>query len=443
MHGGACGPALTKHRKGNNMRFYRGFTPLAVFTALAWSLIAPAATPAAGTGATDAPMKRYESRYYVIYTDLDIDATREVYIRMDAMAGEYHRRTRGFGGTVRRKLPFYLFRTRQGYYKAGGVVGSAGVFILGGRGSKLMAFVGEKPSRRMWNVIQHEGFHQFAYAAMGRRFPVWVNEGLAEYFGEAIFTGDSFVTGIVPPRRMARLKNAINAKETKPFRKIMSMSYRQWTGKLSMGNYDQAWSMIHFLVHAQDGSYVKALSAFIKNISRGTPYERAWVRSFGRDIDAFEKKYRQWWLTQVKNPSADAYAQAVACTMTSFFARAASQQQSFKSAEAFFKSARAGELKSHKLDWLPPGLLAKNLPLAARLGKWAIETPPRKLPQLVCRLEDGSRLVGTFVVRNGRVRRVNVKLLPKEKPKEPRKPSPSTRPGRGAAPAGPPSRPAR
>ncbi|MHC4917860.1 MAG: DUF1570 domain-containing protein, partial [Planctomycetota bacterium] len=419
------------------------FVPLAALATLAWSLIAPAATPQAGTGATAPRMKTYESRYYIIHTDLDVDAAREAYVRMDAMAEEYHRRTRGFGGTVRRKLPFYLFRTREDYYKAGGTVGSAGVFMLRHRGSRLMAFAGKKPSRRTWHVIQHEGFHQFAHAAIRGRFPAWVNEGLAEYFGEAVFTGDAFVTGIVPPRRLARLKRTINAKKTKPFRKIMSMTYKQWSAKLSMGNYDQAWSMIHFLVHAREGGYAKALSGFISNISRGSSYERAWVRSFGRDIEAFEKKYRQWWLAQPKNPSADTYARAVASTMTSFFARAFSQRQSFKSAEGFFKSARAGELKSHKLDWLPPGLLAENLPKATGLGKWSIETPRRMLPRLVCRLKDGRRLVGTFAVTSGRARRVNVKLLPKEKPKEPRKPSPTTRPGRGAAPGGPRSQPAR
>jgi len=403
------------------MRHSRGLVVLAVLAALTLSLKAPAADPA---GAPINGMKKYESRYYLIHTDLDPDDAREAYVRMDAMAEEYHRRTKGFGRTIRRKLPFYLFRTREDYYLAGGKIGSAGMFVVHPRESKLMAFAGKKLSPYTWHVIQHEAFHQFAFAAISHRLPVWVNEGLAEYFGHGIFTGDDFITGVVPPGRLERLKGALKAEKLKPFSKMMSLSHFEWSVGMSMYNYDQAWSMIHFLVHGEEGKYVKPLSTFISNISRGSPYEKAWIRSFGRDIDGFEKKYRQWWLAQGKNPSADVYARVAASTMNSFFARSCSQQQRFESADAFFKSARAGKLKCHKLDWLPPGLLAQHLPQAARLGKWVIETPPRKLPQLVCQLEDGRKLVGTFAVRGGRVRRVSVKLVPKE----PRKQPPSTRP---------------
>ena len=114
----------------------RGLAVLAVLAALTLSLKAPAADTA---GATTIGMKKYESRYYVIHTDLEPDAAREAYVRMDAMAEEYHRRTKGFGRTVRRKLPFYLFRSREDYYLAGGKIGSAGMFVVHPRGSKLMA----------------------------------------------------------------------------------------------------------------------------------------------------------------------------------------------------------------------------------------------------------------------------------------------------------------
>jgi hypothetical protein len=407
------------------MRHPCGLVVLAVLAPLTPSLRAPAADPA---GATAVGMKKYESRYYVIHTDLDLDAAREAYVRMDAIAEEYHRRTKGFGRTIRRKLPFYLYRTREDYYLAGGKIGSAGMFVVHPRESKLMAFAGKKLSPYTWHVIQHEAFHQFAFAAISHRLPVWVNEGLAEYFGHGIFTGDDFVTGIVPPGRLERLKGSIKAEKLMPFRRIMSLSRSQWSVDISMHNYDQAWSMIHFLVHGEDGKYVKPLSTFISNISRGSDYEPAWIRSFGRDIDGFEKKCRQWWLAQGKNPSADTYALAAASTVNSFFARSFSQQQRFDSADAFLKSARTGKLKCHKLDWLPPGLLALHLPQAERLGKWVIEKPPRRLPQLVCQLEDGRKLVGTFAVRGGRVRRVRVQLVPKEEPGKPLKRPASTRP---------------
>ena len=59
-----------------------------------------------------------------------------------------------------------------------------------------MAFAGEHITAYTWHTVQHEGFHQFAHAVIGGDIPTWLNEGLAEYFGEALFTG-----GRVRPRR--------------------------------------------------------------------------------------------------------------------------------------------------------------------------------------------------------------------------------------------------
>ena len=45
---------------------------------------------------------------------------------------------------------------------------------------------------------------KFAHATIGHKLPPWLDEGLAEYFGEAIFTGDGYVDGAIPPWRAKR-----------------------------------------------------------------------------------------------------------------------------------------------------------------------------------------------------------------------------------------------
>lgn len=348
----------------------------------------------------------YQTRYYVIHTDLPLDAVREAAVRLTAMAEEYHRRTRGFSGAIRRKLPFYLFGSAEDYHDAGGPPGSAGAFT----GRRLMAFAGRHPGPRTWHVIQHEGFHQFAHAVIRGKIPVWVNEGLAEYFGQGIFTGDGFVVGVVPPDRLARLKKRIQAGTLREFRQMMSMDNRDWTGQIRLGDYDQAWSMIHFLVHADRGRYVRALSEFMNDIGRRMRHEQAWLRNFGRDLGGFEARWRQYWLSQPADPARGLYHKAVVATMTSFFARAASQRQEFATFEEFLRAARAGELKAHQLDWLPPRLLSETLASVRRSGEWSIRRPRGKLPRIVCRAADGTTFAGTFAIRDGRVSRVSVQV---------------------------------
>ena len=83
-------------------------------------------------------LPRYDTRYYVIYTDLHVEAAREATIRVTKMAEVYADRTRGFSGVINKKFPFVLYKKVEDYLAAGGTEGSAGWF----NGSSLVAVAG-------------------------------------------------------------------------------------------------------------------------------------------------------------------------------------------------------------------------------------------------------------------------------------------------------------
>src|SRR4051812_22740723 len=66
---------------------------------------------------TDLPP--YETRYYVVHTDVPPDDAREAAVRMTVMAEEYARRTKDFSGAIRRKFPFYLVRRNDDFFSLG------------------------------------------------------------------------------------------------------------------------------------------------------------------------------------------------------------------------------------------------------------------------------------------------------------------------------------
>ena len=413
--------------------------------------VAAAARPAGAAGApkprepASRRLKPYPTKYYIIYTDLDANAVREASARMSAMAEEYHRRTRDFAGVIRSRLPFYLFSKSQDYFDAGATKGSAGVYHPGRR--VLMALAEHGTTDQLWHVVQHEGFHQFVHMVIRGQIPVWINEGMAEYFGEGIWTGEGFVTGVIPPYRLKGLQGHIRDENTLPLRDMLLMTYEEWSRAVedsgaqdaddskrpetpsSRGggkgegqkpdrgriNYDQAWSMVHFLVHADEGKYRQAFSAMIRDVSRGRNWIAAFQVRFGRSVKAFEKRYRDWWLAQPENPTAELYIKAVVQTLTSFLARAVSQGQKFQTAEEFFREARSGNLKSHKTQWLPPSLLNRVL-LYARNWKrgWSLETPPRACPKLVLTWPDGKTFTGAFTHSRGRAYGVKVTITEKK-----------------------------
>jgi len=303
----------------------------------------------------------------------------------------------------------YVFADLRSYRAYGGMPNSAGVFM----GDRLMIFTGGNLNAWTWHTIQHEGFHQFAYAAIGTRLPIWANEGLAEYFGHGIYTGDNFMTGFIPPERLKRIKAGIQEEKFKPLLTMMRLPHEIWNAEVMLAaqqaswNYDQAWAMVHFLAHADNGKYQKPFSNFLSAVSHGQDWEQAWTKTFGGDVSAFDARWREYWLNLPDNPTEDLYAEATAATLTSFFARAFSQRQFFETFDEFKAAAEAGALKYDEEDWLPPELLANALKNADQYGTWSVvKKPGRRL--LVCERPDGTVLEGSFKVRNKRVQNVEV-----------------------------------
>ncbi|UCE61511.1 MAG: DUF1570 domain-containing protein [Phycisphaerales bacterium] len=351
-------------------------------------------------------LRVHNSTYYTVHTDLDADVVREATVRLTRMAEEYARRTRGFSRKISVKLPFYLFKEHEDYIAAGGLEGSNGVFY----DDKLMAVIGHSASAFAWGTVQHEGFHQFVRMVIGGEIPVWVNEGMAEYFGEGLFTGDDFIAGLIPQWRLAQVQRKMKDARFPPLRGMMQVTREEWNRRMSGNDYDQAWSMVQFLAHGDDGKYDKPFNAFLREAGRTGVWDRAWVKHFGPGTEEFEKAWREYWLNLPYDPTADLYAKATVSTLTSFLARAVSQGQAFESFERFVAAAKAGELQVHEQDWLPPSLLRSALAGVRQAGEWSLEQQRRKNPKLICARKDDTRLVGTFTLRKTRVKDVFVEV---------------------------------
>jgi hypothetical protein len=371
-----------------------------------FALCASRPLPAANRALKDVPpgMQAYQSPYYDLYSDLEPERVQEAILRMTRMAEEYHERTKDFSGVIRQKFPFYLFKDAADYYAAGGMTGSAGVFMVRGSEAKLMAIAGSKNTNTTWHVVQHEGFHQFAHAVIGGELPVWLNEGLAEYFGEGIYTGDGMVTGVIPPNRCKRVQYEITNKRFKSIKSMMLLSHEQWNAEMDGMNYDMAWSMAHFLAHGDNGKYQGAFSQFVRDLGRNRPWDRAWEANFG-SAEGFEKKWSEWWLAQDPLATKDLYVKAAVSTMTSYLGRAATQKQTFDNLDEFTKNAKEGTIKIAQDDWLPPNLITSMLDLKDKLGseiKYELGKDP-KTPQVIATLPDETRVVASYnrMVRAG------------------------------------------
>ena len=373
------------------------------------AILLPLLFIACASAQTKPALRTYETRFYIIHTDLGRDAARETELRMTRMAEEYRRRTRDFSGVIRKKLPFYLYRNEADYHAAGGTPNTAGEYDPNTQ--TLKAFAGDDgPNLVTWHTVQHEGFHQFADQVISRDLPIWVNEGLAEYFAEALFTGDAFVPGVVPQWRLKRIRETFQAARFTPLSELLSMTHHEWNRRIGTMNYDHVWSLVHFLVHGEDGAHREPFTAFLKNAASGRGPQEAFRRHF--DVNELEAKWRAYWTNLPDDPTADLYAEATVRTLTSFLARATARRQRFASFEAFLAAAEKGELKTTESDWLPPSLLKVALARVAELqksgGTFTIAPAMPRPPRMVYVDKSGDEIVGRFTLNGARVDEVIV-----------------------------------
>jgi hypothetical protein len=345
-------------------------------------------------------LKYYPSPYYDVYSDLEEERVREAILRMTRMAEEYHERTKEFTGAIRSKFRFYLFKNPEDYYRNGGPTKSFGAYITAR--DTLMSQGGDPSRDGLWRTIQHEGFHQFVHNVIGRGLPSWLDEGMAVYFEHSIFTGDGFVSGVLPAERGARVQEAIREKRLKSVRAMMAMTQVQWNAEADPTNYDMVWSMVYFLVHGEGGKYSAAFVNFLKDVGRNArPWEQSWVAFLG-PADAFEKRWSDWWVAQDLGATGhDPEVRATVAALTSVLGRAAMAGQNFEGVEKFLVAAKDGSLKSPPAEWLPPSVLSEAIDRLDRLQAsgevtFALALHPAKLAGVTATKPDGTRITAAF-----------------------------------------------
>jgi hypothetical protein len=254
-----------------------------------------------------------KSTYYTIRTDLPPAEARELADHLDRMYVQYSQRMASLPKQVPEKLNVLIFSDRNEYQSTlwnrfnVDSAGTGGVFFSNQHGTALAFWTGGLSRSRVRHVLQHEGFHQFAWSRFRGNLPPWTNEGLAEFFGEAAMVGNRLVIGQSKPRVLEAVKDAIERGTFIPFREMLTMDSARWRVALQEGTaatqYHQAWSMVHFLVYAPDektgkpGKYVGAFETYLRKLNSGVAYEDAFVQAFGKDsnvIEAFEKRWKAY-----------------------------------------------------------------------------------------------------------------------------------------------------
>jgi hypothetical protein len=279
-------------------------------------LLAAALAPANPPG-TPSDTYTFKSRNYEVSTNVERKLADQIADHMDSVYSEYARRFSEFHVNNAGAVPLFVFRTTEQYLqflKSRNIdgSGSGGMYFAGPSGTGLATFIEGQGGRLMFHTLQHEGFHQFAALRISANMPSWANEGIAEYFGEAYLIRGHFVTGAVPPERLERVASAIKKDKQFPLRELVEMSHETWNGRVQSGDeramleYDQAWSVIQFLIEGEHGRYTSFLDHYLHAINQGQQNTQAFSRVFGSGYTDFEDAWKKYMLTVQPDPVSEA-----------------------------------------------------------------------------------------------------------------------------------------
>lgn len=139
--------------------------------------------------------------------------------------------------------------------------------------------------------LNHALYHEYTHALLRLNFrslPLWLEEGLAEYYGNAEFENKQAIFGSIDPRQLQILQHTplipistlITADYTSPF-----YNAQEHSGIF----YAESWALVHYFVASPEMRNQDLLNRFLRNLQQTDDSVEAANQSFG-DLNKLASK---------------------------------------------------------------------------------------------------------------------------------------------------------
>ena len=185
----------------------------------------------------------------------------------------------------------YAFDDEGDVARLGLRAGVAGFFSAGLRDNTIV--IRSSSGIRRTALILHEYVHYLVRNSGSLNYPLWFNEGLAEYLSSARAVKDLYQIGAVPEHRKAWLANL----RWMPLARVISGdNYANWSGLKKGQFYAESWALVHFLLNRDysGGSFAQSMAAHIELVEAGRDPEEAFEDAFGLSPERADRRVRQY-----------------------------------------------------------------------------------------------------------------------------------------------------
>ncbi|HUJ71559.1 MAG TPA: DUF1570 domain-containing protein [Verrucomicrobiae bacterium] len=149
-------------------------------------------------------------------------------------------------------------------------------------------------NQNLWRVLAHEGFHQFIGYEMGQQIPIWLNEGMAQYFETAYIIGQHFHVGDVSRNKLLYAQALILSKKAPPLAQLVSWDRATFYANANVA-YPMSWALVYYLLNSNNDRFQQSeFHRYMQDLKYGQNDLKSFQRRFGSDIDRLQPDFEDY-----------------------------------------------------------------------------------------------------------------------------------------------------
>jgi hypothetical protein len=145
----------------------------------------------------------------------------------------------------------------------------------------------------LWGVLAHEGFHQFIGYELGPAIPMWLNEGLAQYFENSTVWNGRLVPGGLDATKLAAAQALVRAKRMPAVETLLTLDRKEFYATPEV-NYPAAWALVQYLMTRDSASFsASSFRRYLQELKWNREAAATFRHRFGADRATWERDFHE------------------------------------------------------------------------------------------------------------------------------------------------------
>jgi hypothetical protein len=146
----------------------------------------------------------------------------------------------------------------------------------------------------MWRTLAHEGFHQFLGYELGEQVPMWLNEGMAQYFETSDVVNGRLRPGLISTAKLRAAQYLVRSGRAPALAELIQMNRATFYANARV-TYPTSWALVYYLLN-RDGANFRSSNfrRYLQDLKMQRDDIASFQRRFGRDSAQWQRDFERY-----------------------------------------------------------------------------------------------------------------------------------------------------